>query len=389
MPAVQTDLEELSGLIDLIYQGATEPERWDSTLAALSDYVEAPYALLLTPLHSPEAGGYMYSRQIPAGIFENWPRFLPHDIYAKEGLAQGVFQDGVVVTGEDIVPSERFESSVFYRDYLAHYGLRYMMAGVVFGNDNSSLLPTTCTLYRNPEASPFSDIQRQRLRLLMPHLSRALGVMQRLRGADMRVAASRTTLDLLRAGVLLIGAEGEVVFANRSSQSLLGQKDGLRLRVTTGANWLTASDPRIQRAIDAAVHTAVSPDILTMAPHFSRSIAVARPSRRAPYQLSFSSLSVENEFSAGSGAPRAIVFITDPEQPCTVDTGWLRSTYDLTRAETRVAALLVNGETAEEIAATIGVSVATIRTQLRQIYAKTGTGGRAKLMRLLISSGTG
>ena len=385
MLQAREELAELSGLIDLIYKGATEPGCWDTTLAALSDYVEAPYAFLHTPLHPPDAGGYMYSRQIPAGIFENWPRFLPHDIYAKEGLVQGRFRDGVVVTGEDILPREQFESSIFYRDYLAHYGFCYMLAGIVFGNEHSDLLPTTCIYYRGPEHAPFSENQRRRLRLVMPHLSRALGVMQRLRNADLRIAASRAALDLLRAGVLLIGSEGEIVFANRRALRLIGEGDGLKIRShAKGTDRLSASDAKAQQAINAALLAAISPEVLKT-PHFAQSIPVPRYSGRAAYQLSFSSLSLENEFGTGGDMPRAIVFITDPEQPLSVDAEWLRGTYGLTSAEAKAAIMSMRGDSTARLAAVLGISVNTLRTQLQQVYAKTGTGNRARLVRLLIS----
>lgn len=57
--------------------------------------------------------------------------------------------------------------------------------------------------------------------LLLPHISRALGVAQRLRGADLKVAACLTALDKLQAGVLLIGRNRAVSFANRAARHLL------------------------------------------------------------------------------------------------------------------------------------------------------------------------
>ena len=389
MSAIQAELEGLSGLIDLIYQGATDAGRWDTILAAISGYVDAPHGFLVTPLHAPDAGGYLYSRNIPAGIFEHWPRFAEHDIYAREACARGLFESGNVVTGEDIVPRERFESSVFYKDLLSHYDFIYMMAAVVFGRDADDLLPTTSTYYRGADSGPFTETQRQRLKLIAPHLSRALGVMQRLRSADLNVAANHAALDLLDTGILLVHPRGHVVFANRHALRLLREEDGLRLRGRAGAaDSLQAADPKTQKAIESALQESISPDILTT-PHFTRRVSVHRPSGRAPYMLGFSSLSLDNEFGSGSDAPRAIVFVTDPEQSIDIDMEWLRSTYGLTKAEARVASLLVTGDATDEIAAKLGVSVNTLRTQLRQIYAKTGTGGRVKLIRMLISSGAG
>lgn len=55
----------------------------------------------------------------------------------------------------------------------------------------------------------------------------------------------------------------------------------------------------------------------------------------------------------------------------------------LTRSELRVAQLLGTGTKAKEIATELRLSVPTVRTHLRNIYAKTDTGGQVELLALL------
>ena len=57
----------------------------------------------------------------------------------------------------------------------------------------------------------------------------------------------------------------------------------------------------------------------------------------------------------------------------------------LTPAETRLARCLASGATLRNAAEQLGVSINTVRSQLRQIFAKTGTSRQAALMRLLLS----
>lgn len=54
--------------------------------------------------------------------------------------------------------------------------------------------------------------------------------------------------------------------------------------------------------------------------------------------------------------------------------------YGLSRAEQRVCTLLVGGARARDIAEALNLSVSTVRTQLRSIYAKTGTSGQVELI---------
>ena len=55
----------------------------------------------------------------------------------------------------------------------------------------------------------------------------------------------------------------------------------------------------------------------------------------------------------------------------------------LSRAELRVCQLLAAGDKAKDIAEVLGVSVATVRTHLRNIYAKTNTSGQIELIAVI------
>ncbi len=57
------------------------------------------------------------------------------------------------------------------------------------------------------------------------------------------------------------------------------------------------------------------------------------------------------------------------------------ATYALTAAECEVLAMLLRGSTPAEIAATRGVAISTVRTQLKRLFAKSGTRGQADLVR--------
>lgn len=63
------------------------------------------------------------------------------------------------------------------------------------------------------------------------------------------------------------------------------------------------------------------------------------------------------------------------------------ATYRLTAAECEVLALLLRGSTPAEIAATRGVAVSTVRTQLKRLFAKSGTRRQADLVRCALRGG--
>ncbi len=59
-----------------------------------------------------------------------------------------------------------------------------------------------------------------------------------------------------------------------------------------------------------------------------------------------------------------------------------RARFDLTEAQARLAVFLSEGGTIAEYAAATGLSVETVRTHLKAIFAKTGVGSRPELTAL-------
>ena len=63
--------------------------------------------------------------------------------------------------------------------------------------------------------------------------------------------------------------------------------------------------------------------------------------------------------------------------------GSLRSLFDLSPAEARLAQRLACGDSVEEVAKVLHIKISTARTQLAAIFAKTDTRRQAKLVAIL------
>jgi DNA-binding NarL/FixJ family response regulator len=193
--------------------------------------------------------------------------------------------------------------------------------------------------------------------------------MLRLRDAEFRVAASLAALDRLPNGILLFNTDGEVTFANQAASRILTQEDGLRLHNPHGAkaqSTLLASNQQNQALLNDAIREALNADIYS-ARHFSHTISIARPSGKAPFTFHFSSLSGHNEFGLSDETPRAIAFLADSASLLQLNVELLKSTYGLTASEIRAAERVANGDSVEEAARELNVSINTIKTQLAQL----------------------
>ena len=110
-------------------------------------------------------------------------------------------------------------------------------------------------------------------------------------------------------------------------------------------------------------------------------IEVERPGRdKPPYRL----LLIPVPSAAGLFQPTAAVLIIDTEAKPELDPEVLSELFFLTPAEARVTAKLGVGRSADEIAEEMSVSLETVRTHIRRVLSKTGTGRQGELISLVL-----
>ena len=148
-----------------------------------------------------------------------------------------------------------------------------------------------------------------------------------------------------------------------------------------GLGRLVAKSPSVNREIEKALLTASR---ITDVVHFSSLIKVPGEQPGQGWTIQLSRLSPTNQFSAEGEVPEIIAFLSDPDQPVRMAAGVLCRTYGLTAAEERVAVAATAAGPLEELAETLLLRINTVKTHLRQVYAKTGVRGRAELVRLVL-----
>lgn len=380
------ELSDFGKLVDRIYQGALDPAIWPEVVRYIADWMGAKNALLFTPLHPRESQGLLFSHGFEEQVMELWrSKYQPLDVWVNSGLEKGVFVEGNCVRDIELVPDDELRKSTWYREFLSVYDITKLITGIVFDGRLSRTVPTVCSIFRGERQPGFGPVDVAKYRLIVPHLSRALGVMYRLREPELRFTASLAALDRLSSGVLLLAQSGKVVFANRAARRLLECNDSIR--VHSQSDRLVVDDHEVQSHLDRAIQQVVQGDLLDVA-HFSIGLSVHRASGLPPYSLQFSSLPEKSEFDVGPTAPRAIVFVTDPAEAMQIEPAKLMELYGLTRAEARLAITLAAGDELQTVAGTLCIAVSTAKTQLQAIYAKTNADNRAKLTKLLLTLAT-
>ena len=388
MENTQEELTRLSELIGLIYEGATNPNRWTrDILPAITEYIQAPECILFTPSHTPQNGGYFFIHGIAQDHIDLYlNKYVHTDVWVRAGAERNLFLESNIIIGEELVPREQLLQSMIYKEYLCRDpNMAQLLSSVIFSIDSTNSMPTVCSFFRGFHHPAFGEAEHERMRLILPHLSRSLGVMQRLRTAELTVAATLAAFDRLPTGVLLTDTAGEVTFANQAARRMLDSGNGLELKKgmrTHGLGQLTADNALAKRALSAALRSTLARDPYRTE-HFSDSVIIPHLSGKATYALQFSALGEQSEFGAGNTFA-AIIFVTDGAQQVEVDPVLLKNAYDLTSAETRVAIALLECSSVQEVADYFNLSPHTVRTHLKQIYAKLGVDTRTRFVKLML-----
>lgn len=380
-------LEPFSQLVDHIYAAALEPRRWPQAMECLATMQNSMTAILVTPTTAPADGGYAITHGISEQAAQEWAQYVPQDPWTAAGMRQGLMRDGVVVLGQELVPDAELIRSAFYTEFLQHHGHRHLCTGVVFGQSAPGQVPVVCSLHRGTQDGPFGEDTRTIHRLVVNHLSRAIGTSNRLRDGELRLAASLQAMDRLHGALLLLGHRGEVLYANAAASRLLVQSDGLGLRsgnpLTDRLGWLTAStvgDKQLLEAEVASVLRSTPQDVR----HFAHGLTLQRPSNKDPLVVRMAPLSSQSDVTAELLNAGAIVFITDPSTRLTLDPALLSKLYGITPAECRVAEAVLEGDALQALASRLHISENTAHTHLKRLFEKTDTHRQAQLVRVLM-----
>ena len=167
-------------------------------------------------------------------------------------------------------------------------------------------------------------------------------------------------LDALDYGLLLLDAAHRVVHANRAARSALA-------RNPVGLPWATALDcqgPEEAAALGQAIGAAAERG-------WRRLVSLRRDGR--PFGVAVVPLPL--------GGDAAVMLVLSRARSCEpLSVHWYARSHGLTQAEARVLEALCGGATPNEVAASLGVAMSTVRTQLATIRAKTGAAGLRQLV---------
>jgi DNA-binding CsgD family transcriptional regulator len=366
---VVSELIELSSVISDIYDAAMEPSLWQQALSSICLFIGAPSAVLYWHDAATERSEALH-------LFNDEPEYTR--LYFEKYLPlnpmfpAATFVDaGVVTTSEDIMPRSELVKTRFYNEWIKPQGLEDSLSvNLEKGVLRASLLNVRTAIVP-------TEAMRHRLTLLVPHLQRSVSIGRLFDQGSAKEDALTRTLDHVRAAVFLIAVDGTLTFVNARAKQLLDdaalvcEHDGILRAVEAD------TDAMLQRLIKSASEGDASLGTLD----------VALPMTTLPEEQWFAHVlplsSGQRRNASGASSASAALFIRQaaPNAPPPLET--IAKRHALSAAEVRILDAMLKVDGVKEVARLLGLSEATVKTHLQNLFRKTKTTRQSELVKLI------
>ena len=357
--------DELLALIDQIYGAAADIDRWPVVLQTIADAFGAGDASLSAVSHQ-DVPWLVAPRTDPAFLQSYGAYYHPLNLFWQRAATLPV---GTVVTDRMVLPQETLRSSQFFNEWSCPQGYLSVMGATLLAEDDWRVE------FVVPGRTEFGPQHLKLYEAIAPHLKRAVQLNRRLQALTLDRQYSFAALDGIAQGVLIVDARARVLFANRACDSAF--RHGLRLNDGTLCGGSLSETANLHLAIAASAQAGESDTRDT--------ISISRGESRSALSLLVIPLRSELETIARYNNA-AIIFVTDPDNVVLPDDQQLQRKFGLTPAEIALIHELTGGSSLQTAADRLSIKIATARTHLHRIFAKTGTSRQAELMRLMLTS---
>ena len=367
--------EELSQAIGQIYDCAVDPTLWVPTLTAIRDKMDMAYVhvnFIDGNYHKDGTNSHLSVFQ--SAWSQDWMDRLPQWYGQIPGLERWAAMDVDDSMSQMLcVTEDEFQKSEVYLQWVRPQGLRdYCFTQVAKRNRMTGSVGAATYSSR----SLISEGEREMFRLLAPHFRRSLLISGMLDEGKLQMQLYRRLLDRIGAGVLIVGQDAQLVYANEAADRLIS----LGVCLTVRNNKVLAASPPHASCLQVALDRACSQhdsDIGNLGngiplPGLDGSMAVG-------YVLPLGKSERRRELGPGLAA----IFITTHGASMPPALEVLSALCGLTSREARVALMIADGATPNIVAKALGITMNTMRKHLANIFAKAGVNSQQGLTRLV------
>jgi DNA-binding CsgD family transcriptional regulator len=367
------DPQKLSDLIGDIYDTVLDQSLWQDVIERAAHFVRGTGAALFSRNVANQEGSVQYV----IGIDPHYRQLYLEKCAAKGGHFLAEIEQPFAIA--DLMSHPEFQETRFYREWARPQGFVDFVSAVL---DKSATSVAMFGVVRSERDGVVDDETRHRMRLIVPHIRRAVLIG---RTFDLKAAEAATfadTLDGLSVGVCLVDVGGRIVHANAAGYAIISAGDILR---SVGGR-LVAHDARIDKALREAFAAAGRGDAALGTMGIAVPLTGKDDERYVAHVLPLTSGARRRAGRTYTAAAALFVRKATLEVPSAFEV--IGKTFELTPTELRVLLAIVEVGGVPEVAAALGVAVTTVKTHLGRLFEKTGATRQADLVKLVAGYAT-
>jgi len=365
--------EVVSALVADIYDAALNPKLWPDALGKAARFIGGLGAGLYAKDASTKTGNIFYHD----GAIDPHYVALYFDKYVKlDPSTTGHYFAEIEkpVATVDLLPYDEFVATRFFKEWAKPQGLVDHLSTVL---DKTATSVALFGVFRHEQHGLADDEMRRRMRLVAPHVRRAVLIGRTIELKTAEAAGFADAFDGLGAGMFMVDATGRIVHANAAGHAMLAAGEPLR----AAGDRLTAGDPTADQALLDIFTAAGSGDTAIGIKGIAVPLAASDGGRHVAHVLPLTSGARRR--AGASYAAAAALFVhkaalTTPSPPEAI-----AKSYRLTPSELRVLLAIVEVGGSPEVAEALGVAESTVKFHLKRLFDKTGTRRQADLVKLV------
>ena len=369
-----SDAERLSLLIGDIYDTTLDPARWTDVLEKITGYMRGTAAGLVSEEFGDGATNFHYSWGTDPGYTELYREKYVKLNPAVVPIALSV-KPGEVCSLSTAIPYGEFRRSRLYKEWVKPQG--YGDVTTVLIEKSARSFAHLAVLHYGRD-SPVDEAARKRMRLLAPHICRAVAISKIVELSKIEAAMLSDTIDSLAAGVFLLQEDGRVAHANASGKAILKERD--LLQQANGA--IQAVDLEARSNLHRAIANAAEGDVGLGGRGVAIPLVSIDGERYVAHVLSLTSGFRRETGRHYRAAVAMFVHKASLHRPTLIET--VATQFKLTRSEVRVLFAIIEVGGAPQVASVLGISLETVKTHLKRVFAKTATKRQVDLVKLVI-----
>lgn len=367
------DVDQVSSLLGEIYDAALDPAQWPSTLKQVAHFIGGVGAGLISK-DIVRAGGLIHFHD--GGISQRYIDLYFQTYFKLDPSNTNQFFAELEKPNSttDFMDYQEFLESRFYKEWAKPQRLIDCMLTTL---DKTTTSTTMSAVFRHESQGMIDDTARHRMRLLAPHLRRAMLIGNVIGHKTAESETFAAVLQSITAGLFLVRADGRIAHANAAGHRLLAAGDA----VSEAGGHLIAHDASANAALALSFAGARDGDVACGV----QGIAV-------PLQGRSQKRYVAHVLPLTAGARRGVakqffavasVFVYEATMRTPAAPELIAQQFALTPTELRVLLAVVETGGVPQAVEALGIAESTVKWHLRHLFAKTGTNQQTELVKLV------